>query len=323
LTASLSRSTADSLAEGVLAGDRAAAARSITWIENGETGADRLVKLLYPKSGRAHVVGVTGPPGVGKSTLLSALLAEARRRGQKVGALLVDPTSPYSGGALLGDRLRLSHDLENVFVRSLASRGRGGGLSDALWGARRVLDAMGLDTIFVETVGAGQADVDLARFADTVVVTLMPGLGDDIQALKAGILEIADILVVNKSDLPDGERTVAILKSFWRSAAAGRGWEGIVLPAAASLSRGVEALWEKILDHRSFLRKSGEGERRRRDQADEELMSYIRKEIGRAQPAARLAEHAEKLLRRESDPVSTARRLLSLGNNRNAKRKKR
>ena len=202
------------LAPRVAAGDRRALARLITWIEDDDPRAHAALAALYPRTGRAHIVGVTGAPGTGKSTLVSALAAEERRRGRTVGIISIDPTSPFSGGALLGDRIRMMDHIADpgVFMRSMASRGSVGGLSAATSDAVRALDAFGRDVVFVETVGAGQAEIDIVRTAHSVIVVEAPGLGDEIQAFKAGILEIADIFVVNKADREGAEKTANALK---------------------------------------------------------------------------------------------------------------
>ncbi|MEO6064137.1 MAG: methylmalonyl Co-A mutase-associated GTPase MeaB [Thermoflexales bacterium] len=202
------------LAARVAAGDRRALARLITWIEDDDLRAHAALAALYPRTGRAHIVGVTGAPGTGKSTLVSALAAEERKRGRTVGIISIDPTSPFSGGALLGDRIRMMEHIADpgVFMRSMASRGSVGGLSVATSDAVRALDAFGRDVVFVETVGAGQAEIDIVRTAHSVIVIEAPGLGDEIQAFKAGILEIADVFVVNKADREGADKTANALK---------------------------------------------------------------------------------------------------------------
>jgi LAO/AO transport system kinase len=290
------------LAQKVVQGDRAAAARAISLIENEDEQAAGLLKQLYPATGRAHTVGVTGPPGVGKSTLVSALLEEAVKAGRRAGALLVDPSSPFSGGALLGDRLRLSSraGTPDVFVRSLASRGAVGGLAASVWGARRVLEAMGLDWLVIETVGAGQSDVEIAACADTVAVVLMPGAGDEVQALKAGILEIADILVVNKADHPERDRALTALRAFV---------EKPLHPTVATTGEGVPALWRALGEHAKSL-EGPEGLARRRKQAEAELLTHLRRRTsGELLPLVR--QEAEKVFRRQTDPVTACEKLLS------------
>ncbi len=217
-----------SLADSVLAGDRRAVARAITLVENGTPEGLALLRAIYARTGRAHVIGVTGPPGVGKSTLVDAVATAVRRDGQTVGVIAVDPTSPFSGGAFLGDRVRMQRGVVDpgVFIRSLATRGRLGGLSAAARDVIHVLDASGRDVILVETVGAGQAEVEVMELAHTTVVVLAPGLGDEIQAIKAGILEIGDVFVVNKADREGADRAVAELRFMidmgrWREGAPG------------------------------------------------------------------------------------------------------
>ncbi|MCG0238062.1 MAG: methylmalonyl Co-A mutase-associated GTPase MeaB [Firmicutes bacterium] len=193
------------------AGDRRALARAITWVENGRPEAAELLKALYPLGGKAHVIGVTGPPGAGKSTLVDRMALGLRQRGQRVAIVAVDPSSPFSGGAILGDRIRMQRSLSDpgIYMRSLSSRGHVGGISQATGDVVAVLDAFGFDTVLVETVGAGQSEVEIVGLAHTIVVVAVPGLGDDIQAIKAGILEIGDIFAVNKADREGAERTVA------------------------------------------------------------------------------------------------------------------
>ena len=246
-----------------LGGDRRALARLLTILEAG--GADAIVAMraVYPHAGAAHVVGLTGPPGSGKSTLVAALARHYRAQGVRVGVIAVDPTSPYSGGALLGDRVRmldLTND-EGVFVRSVASRGTLGGLAAATLALTAALDAAGYSRILVETVGVGQAEVAVARLAETTIVVSVPGLGDEVQALKAGLLEVADVLVVNKADRPDAERTLAELHVL-QSLAPPTAWQPPVLATIATRGEGVAALAEEIAAHHAYLAGSGDGRRR-------------------------------------------------------------
>jgi LAO/AO transport system kinase len=237
----------------VLAGERRAIARAISLADSEAPAADALERLLAKHSGRAHVVGITGPPGAGKSTLVNALIAELRKRDRRIGVVAVDPSSPVTGGALLGDRVRMQAGAldEGVFIRSLASRGHLGGVSRSTARAVAVLDAAGYDIVIVETVGAGQSEVEIAALAATCVVVLPPGLGDEVQALKAGILEIADILLVNKADLPDAQRTLADLKAMLRLRPADR--RVPLLSAIALSGDGVPVLADTILGHRRPL----------------------------------------------------------------------
>src|SRR5438445_417767 len=246
---------------------RAARARGLTWVESGGTRAEALCARLYPHTGRAQIVGVTGAPGSGKSTLARALALVARARGRTVGILAVDPSSPFSGGAILGDRIRMS-DLTldpGVFIRSMATRGALGGLSRAAADGVDLMDAAGLELILVETVGVGQDEVDVMRLAHTIIVVSVPGLGDDVQALKAGVLEIADVHVVNKADREGADRTVAELRSMLTLLPTLEGtWIPPVLPASAARDEGIEAIADALDSHVAYLKTSGELERRRR-----------------------------------------------------------
>jgi len=243
----------DDLAQRILKGDVRAAAQVLTLIADKDPRARAVLKLLYPRTGRAHIIGVTGATGSGKSTLITRMTAELRRRKKKVGILTVDPTSPFSGGALLGDRLRMrDHFLDpGVFIRSLATRGGWGGVSASLREAAQILDAMGKEAILVETIGAGQDQVEIAKIAHTVVLVLGPWTGDEIQGMKAGLIEIADIVVVNKADLSGAEETFQQLRSVLEDSGPP------ILKTSALGNDGIALLIDRIEEHRSRARKDG------------------------------------------------------------------
>jgi LAO/AO transport system kinase len=257
----------ETLAKQIVDGTARALARGLTWVESGGPRAEALCARLYPHTGRAQIVGVTGSPGSGKSTLVRALALVARARGRSVGVVAVDPSSPFSGGAILGDRIRMN-DLAldpGIFIRSMATRGALGGLSRAAADAVDLMDASGRNLVIVETVGIGQDEVDVMRLAPTVLVVSVPGLGDDVQALKAGVLEIADVHVVNKADREGADRTVAELRAMLTLIPqAEETWMPPVLPAAAARDEGIEAIADALDAHMAYLKTSGELERRRR-----------------------------------------------------------
>ena len=257
----------DERVASILAGGRAAIARAITAIENGLPSAEALSAALAPRAGRAHVVGITGAPGAGKSTLINALVREHASRGKRIAVVAVDPSSPITGGAVLGDRVRMSDAGadESVFIRSLASRGTTGGLAKATRRVVDLLDAAGFDVIVVETVGAGQSEVDIAGLADTSVVVCPPGLGDGVQAIKAGILEIADVLVVSKGDQPLAGQAERDLKEMLHLRAPRAGWRVRVMRTTATTGEGVPALVDALAEHAA---EGGVGRRRRSPPAD-------------------------------------------------------
>lgn len=314
----------------ILRGDRLALARLLTSIENDRPSAQQAHMALYPHTGRAHIVGVTGAPGTGKSTLVNEL-AKAIRRGiddrapRTVAVLAVDPTSPYTGGAILGDRIRM-RDLAGdpgVFIRSMASRGSLGGLAPTTSSMVDVLDAAGFDVILVETVGAGQAEVDIAQMAHTTVVVEAPGLGDDVQAIKAGILEIADVLVVNKADLPGAEAAVKALRAMLDLGAPGGrpgedpGWSVAICPTVGTTGQGVAELVAAIEAHREHLRSAGELARRERDRVRRQMDALLREMLVQRWRAS-LNDGAfeaalDRVLAREEDPRTALERLMAGG----------
>ena len=257
--------TRESLADGVRAGDRRALARAITLVENSDPLAYEVVRDLYPETGRAYAVGVTGPPGVGKSSLINALVRHVRGQDRSVGVISVDPSSPFTQGALLGDRIRLAdHFLDpEVFIRSMGTRGHLGGLAEATLQALLVLDAAGKELVFLETVGTGQGEVEVIGIADTVVLVLMPGSGDSIQALKAGIMEIPDVIAINKMDHPAAKTMLNEVRSVL-SLYKERAWRPPIVLTEAVRGEHVPELWEQVEAHRAFLESDGLLEEQRR-----------------------------------------------------------
>jgi LAO/AO transport system kinase len=269
--------------ERVLAGDVRTVARLIRDIDDGIPGVRETMKALYPHTGKAYVVGITGAPGVGKSTLVDQLVSHYRKRGRTIGVLAVDPTSPFSGGAILGDRVRMQrHSLdEGVFIRSLATRGHFGGLTQSTRSAIDVLDAMGKDYIFVETVGVGQDEVDVVKTAHTTVIVVIPGMGDDIQAIKAGILEVGDIFIINKADRDGADKTVSDLRlmiDMDQKKYDGGGWKPPILKVEAVFDKGVAEFVEAIERHRTYLLETTGGKdiRRGKEKVREELAEMIK-----------------------------------------------
>lgn len=305
----------NSLIQSALSGDKKAIARLITIVENDEEKAREVVKKIYPLTGKAYVVGITGPPGSGKSTLLDKLIKLARDEGHRVGVIAIDPTSPFTGGALLGDRLRMQrHSTDpDVFIRSMATRGSLGGLAKATNDAVKVLDAAGYDLIFVETVGVGQIEVDIVKTADTVVLVTVPGLGDEVQAIKAGLMEVADIFAINKADREGVEMVYLELKmaiEFEREKWKGLGWEPPIVETTAFTLKGVRPLWEAIKRHRKHMEESGRLRERRAFRAREEVKTIIASTIaGKVEEKLERGEARElieEVVERKLDPYSAS-----------------
>jgi LAO/AO transport system kinase len=304
------------LRDRLLDGDKRALARAISLVENDDPEGWALVREVYPRTGRSGVVGFTGPPGVGKSTLIGRLVELARARDREVAVLSIDPSSPFTQGALLGDRIRLAdHFLDpGVFIRSMASRGSLGGLSEATLQAALLMDASGKDDVFLETVGIGQAEVDIIDHADTVVLVLMPGAGDSIQALKAGVMEIPDVIVVNKSDHP---LTGTMLREIRAVLSLGpeRSWEVPIIKTEAGRGEGVEELAEQIERHRGHIEAEGTLEERRRRNLMNEVMALATHRLRRRLEASvrddpSFGELLDDVVERRLDPASAAARLL-------------
>jgi LAO/AO transport system kinase len=305
--------TLESISEDILTGDRRALARALSIVEDGGPQASWLVRKLFPRSGKAHLIGVTGSPGVGKSTLVDALIAEIRTAGLRVGVLAVDPTSPFTGGAILGDRIRMqAHTLDKgVFIRSMANRGHAGGTALATYDAVRMLEASGYDVVIIETVGVGQSELAIAKTADTTVLVLMPGSGDDIQAIKSGIMEIGDIFVVNKGDLPGAQKTASEIIQSLELSKHESGWHPPVDITNAEVNEGVEKVWQDIKRHREFLETSGHIREVRRVKMEAELSELVAA-IARSNLQASL-EHSSavrnlvsQLVEHKIDPHSAA-----------------
>lgn len=292
------------------AGKRRPLARLITAIENGEPGLREFLPQLFAAGRGAHVVGITGPPGSGKSTLVNALIGEWRRRGRRIGVIAVDPTSPYTGGAIMGDRIRMMEHAadRDVFMRSMASRGELGGLAATSWIAATALDAAGYDPVLIETIGAGQSEVEIARLAETTVVVEVPEMGDEIQAIKAGLLEIADVIAVNKADISGADRSARHLRAML-STAGGRvaRTPPPILLTTATTGEGVPALADAIDSHRAVARTPAQARERARNHLRRALAELA---VGRASSHAGWDATLEAVANRELDPLTAAERLL-------------
>ena len=308
----------EELVQGVLNQKRRYLALLISMIEDEDSEALEALSLLYKHTGKGHIIGVTGPPGSGKSSLVAKLTAEFRKRSKTIGIVCVDPSSPFTGGALLGDRIRMQeHSLDDqVYVRSMGTRGHLGGLARATSDAVRAIDAFGKDIIFIETVGAGQSEVEVVDVAHTVIVTDVPGSGDDIQAIKAGIMEIADIFVVNKSDISGASKKVREINAMLDIDPRERAWRPPVLLTNARKGEGIPELADAILEHRKYLEESGElqkkGLQRSRDELHELMKYKLTQELSlKLQGQPEYEKAIEQIAKRKKDPYTVAEKLIA------------
>ncbi len=301
------------LAKAIAEGDRRALARTISAVENGDPSASGVLRALFPRTGRAPVIGLTGPLGVGKSSLLSALISRLRERGKTVGVVAVDPSSPFSGGSVLGDRIRLERKANDngVFFRSMASRGEAGGVAASTREVARLLDAAGFDVVFVETVGSGQVDVAIRGVATTSVVVLVPHLGDEVQTLKAGLFEIADVFCVNKADLPGADLAAKDLSELVALGTARDGWAPPIVLTSTLASTGVDELWTAIEAHEQFLDRTGRRKQHERARLTAEIAERVKDRVGR-EVAERLTRDPalrpllDRVVARTLDPAGAA-----------------
>jgi LAO/AO transport system kinase len=313
------------IAEKVISGDIRTVARLIRDIDDGMPGIREVLKDIYPHTGKAYIIGITGAPGVGKSTLVDQMLGHLRENGKTVGVLAVDPTSPFSGGAILGDRVRMQrHSLDDgVFIRSLATRGHFGGLTQSTRSAIDVLDAMGKDVVIVETVGVGQDEVDVVKSAHSTVIVVIPGMGDDIQAIKAGILEVGDIFVINKAEREGSDKTLSDLRlmiDMDQKKYEGGRWKPPIIKIQAVFDKGVTDLLEEIENHKKYLQASTEGLffRRKKEKAREELVDMVKQRLievvlERVIDTGDFDEAVESVVSGKLDPYSACDNLLQSG----------
>ncbi|MDH5448516.1 MAG: methylmalonyl Co-A mutase-associated GTPase MeaB [Candidatus Bathyarchaeota archaeon] len=309
--------TSQQLADAVLKGDHRAIARTITLIENNTPEAQKIVSQLYPHTGKAQIIGVTGPGGAGKSTLVEKLIKALRQRDKTVGVVAVDPTSPFSGGAFLGDRIRmqdLSTD-KGVFIRSMATRNNPGGLARATKDAVRILDAANMDVVIVETVGSGQSEVDIIKIAQTIVVVLAPGLGDEIQAIKAGMMEIGDIFVINKADRKNANKAVTDIQAMLQLSNEKNKWIPTIVKTIATTGEGTTQLLEKIDEHTKHLEK-GEASLRQKRIVETELVAAIKQKTAEhvvevLRRSGKLDALISSILTRKIDPLTAAEKVLA------------
>jgi LAO/AO transport system kinase len=311
---------ARSLAASIVAGDRRALARAITAVESGDASADPLLRELFPRTGRIPILGLTGPLGVGKSSLINLLVAHLRRMGKTVGVVAVDPSSPFSGGSVLGDRIRLERraDDTGVFFRSMASRGASGGIASSTRDVTRLLEAAGFDLVIVETVGSGQVDVAIREVATTRIVVVVPHLGDEVQTLKAGLFEISDIFCINKSDLPGAETAERHLSELSSLGPTPDGWRSRIVRTSTVLPSGIPELWAAVEAHEKFVKDSPDHHAELRRRLSEEIVGRVRDVVAREiserlETDPSLRRLVDKVVARELDPRSAADRLLLQG----------
>jgi LAO/AO transport system kinase len=307
----------DQLVDAILKGKRRGIARAITLIENATPEAQKILSAIYECTGKAQIIGITGPSGVGKSTLIEKMIREFRKRGKTVGVVAVDPTSPFSGGALLGDRIRMQDIAtdDGVFIRSMATRNNPGGLAKATRDAVRVLDASGKDVAIVETVGAGQSEVEIVKVAQTVVVVLAPGLGDEIQAIKAGLMEIGDIFVINKADRENANKAVSDIHAALELSSKQGVWTPLIVRTVALTGEGVFQLLEKINEHKKYL-DSGGAETRRRQMVEVEFIEAVKQKAAEylaeeLRQKGRLDRLITEILEKKVNPYTAAEKLLA------------
>ena len=315
---SRSRSVLPELSDRLLAGEQRALSRVISMLERGDPAAADVMRDIDAHTGRAYTIGITGPPGAGKSTIVDQLTGRLRGLDQRVGIVAVDPTSPFSGGALLGDRIRMQrHYLDSgVFIRSVATRGQAGGLPRIVKGIARALDAAGCDVVIVETVGVGQTELGIMGVADTVAVALIPEAGDSIQALKAGVMEIADLYVVNKADRDGADQMAASVTSMLQMSLTTPDWVPPVTLTAAHTGQGIEELWDKLQAHRAYLETSGNLSRRRGEHRTQEFLEVVEEELVRrlrrlVQTDPSLLATLDRVASRDAEPYSAALEFLN------------